>query len=136
MTEFLRSEVDDRRHSIGQGFERVYTVRISKLVGGVSRPGTLTHTVRVTAQRGNSMGYTHVDVDRWDGTQWHRVLRLSDTDLLLNDYGHHRPGHDEGEPPSYVCWAKDRGINGQADCDHWLDVVTERALARAAAIIL
>lgn len=136
MSEFLRSLVDDRRHAAGQGYERIYTVRISELVAGVSRPGTVPHTVRVTAHRGNSMDYTHVDADRWDGSQWHRILRLRDTDVLV-DFDKVRPGHFEGEPPHYGCWNhEDRETNGREDCDFWLYTVTERALDQAAAVIL
>lgn len=70
--------------------------------------------VRVVVTAGNDRNSTRADVDRWDGSQWQRVVHLN--------------GYELDAAPSYVCWDHDRKVNGRPACEDWLTESAELAL--------
>lgn len=111
--------VSDRKYEVGQGYEMTRTVKVHK-----GRPPV--HTLRVVAHQGNSDASARATVERWDGQQWHQMVRLH---------------HEEIEAgPSYVCWKWTRKSSPTAlahreDCEDWLNEAGNAALVHALEVL-
>ena len=114
---FSGTTVSDRKYQSGQGYEMTRTVKVHPF-------GPPVHTLRIIVRRGNSDAWASAKVERWDGQQWHEVVKLAPDEVRVE------------QAPSYVCWDyPDRQVNGRPACEQWLNNAGDLALARAVEVL-
>lgn len=101
--------VSERSYQSGQGFAMT---RVVKAITGAGE-----NTLRLRAERGNSIGHTKATVERFDGTQWVQIEHANGWDLLAGD---------DNNAPSYVEWR-----NSRTKCVRWLATACDEVLDRA-----